>query len=563
MAPVCCMSRPKNGDFKNHPTNTPTHGYISRFPGELFKKILSLRLSRINQAHLFRLTASYLKEMRKGGYAPGAYLQPISKEYLLSTVGDHFYKSQWSKIHFNPENKNSIGLEDALFITDGDFIPDVSPLHFKIPQKYFSKDLIEVEVSWRKGTEPLNVLFAEAVEHHLGTMKRVTINLPHLNKNIREEVSILPLLINNDYCIITKNSTEFLKNYFLKSFPVDFVSEYYHKGRWNKFKCNVKMLKSTLEKERLNYPKKERNNVRIIKDGKRIEIGSVYEYCERRRERAIRSANDRVNLEGILMEQPLISSTNGRLTSPMTSFPNFVIKYCKIDGENIISLDLKSSQVIILANLMMKPESLIASLRNSKYPPLKKYLRVFLKLEFDLNRISDFIRYLQEQDIYKDIADHLKITRDAAKPEILRILFSGPGYNPKKYDVKKQFPEFFSNLKVIKEEFENSFGSSAKSLARFLQFVEAHIFIENIYSKFAKQNIYSFTKHDSVLVQESKKFEALKIIENTFEELQISGQIKNSELNIKDWEDNPFCTGPHDEFNQSGLSYELPLILHL
>lgn len=554
------MSQAIKGNFINHPTNTRTFRYFSRFPKELLDKIHSFKLTRINQEHLIRLTSSYLREMRKGGYAAGTYFMPMSKEYLLLTVGDHFYKNQWSNIHHNKKNEKSINLDDALFVTDGKFTPDISPLHFKIPQKYFSEDLIEVEVSWRKGTEPLNYLFADVVRHHLVSMQRVSINLTHLNKNIAEEISMLPLLIDKDYCIIAKNNTEFLNNYFLNNFPVDFVSEYYYQDRWNKINCNVKILKSLLDKERLNYPKQERCNVRIIKDGKRIEIGNVYEYSEKRRERAIRSANNRVNIDGVLMENPLISSTNGRLTSPMTSFPNFFIKYCKIEGENIISMDLKSSQVIILANLMLKPKNLIASLRSSKYSSLKKYLNAFLNLEFDQNRISDFILYLREEDIYKDIADHLGTTRDAAKPEILRILFTAPGYNPKRYDVKKQFPEFFSNLKVIKEEFENSFGSSAKSLARFLQFVEAHIFIEKIYSKFAELNIYSFTKHDSVLVQESKKVEALKIIDNTFNELQFSGRIKNSDLNINDWVDNPFCSGPYDEFSLSGLSYSLPLL---
>jgi hypothetical protein len=115
-----------------------------------------------------------------------------------------------------------------------------------------------------------------------------------------------------------------------------------------------------------------------------------------------------------------------------------------------------------------------------------------------------------------------------AKPVMLKILYTEPGFSiPAKYDISSASPDFFNYLKDIKVAFKKQYGKSKRPLSLFLQMLEAHIFIERIYTKMSTTGVPSFTKHDSLLVKsEFTDLEiARKVIISEFELMNFKGNI--------------------------------------
>lgn len=242
---------------------------------------------------------------------------------------------------------------------------------------------------------------------------------------------------------------------------------------------------------------------------------------------------------------PTVSSSNGRLFSLLTSFPKVLLGGVHIDQKKIMSYDLKSSQVTILLNLMLKNRNLIYNLReNSKYSnQIKKYLEVFLALEIESSteEITEFIqKEVVKGDIYTSIKNEINelngnedFTRDYTKTLVLRSLYVDDSYP---FDYKKlleaKFSILFNNLSLIKRHFKKEFGESKSSLSTFLQLVEAHIFVEGITLKLINDNhtnqILFASKHDSILFVESENDEFMikTVVDGYFSDIDFFGEMK-------------------------------------
>lgn len=221
-----------------------------------------------------------------------------------------------------------------------------------------------------------------------------------------------------------------------------------------------------------------------------------------------------------------VSSINGRLNHLITSFNKKLFRGLTIDKKGLESLDLKSSQITILVNLMLGSKRFVESLRKSSLP-LHDYLDTFQSVEI-LNKTeleAFFLEIILQGDIYTEVKEGLKLkSRDKAKVEMLKLLYTEPGFHSKsKTFLIEKFPVFFEQLNAIQKKFAEIYGDSKSTLSVFMQMVEAHLFIEVAYGELINnaetQHIDIITKHDSFIYPVSDdNYELIKkVVESCFE----------------------------------------------
>ena len=88
------------------------------------------------------------------------------------------------------------------------------------------------------------------------------------------------------------------------------------------------------------------------------------------------------------------------------------------------------------------------------------------------------------------------------------------------------FPEFGNGLQSVKEKFYENYGTSKSTLPSFLQLVEAHIFVENIYQEIANARIPAISKHDSILCPASRLPEIKVIVQQCFDRIGFRGNME-------------------------------------
>ena len=512
-------------------------------PEFLFVAIDSFHCSPINKEHLKRLIGVMLFELQEG-HAPMSFYKVMSKSYLLQVTTDDFKKKMWSSIcySYKADAKNKISETESLIQTDGIFYrskgkKEERPLHYRINPQLLQGPLVPLEFTYRNSkTEYLNHLFPELIEHFNFSFSKLAINLNLLEKN-EAELNISPVHVGEDFAIIVRENDEGLNYSEVESIPPFYADEVKIIGENDITDVHSNFLLQKLQEIR----SKHSGEIRIIIDGPDVAIDDLYDYIENRGARASRSYLSMARSINHKLASPTISASNGRLNSPITAFNRIGVKYMTVDGHNITQVDLKSSQVVILTNLMKRPDAFIKSLKVSRNPHLKKYLNCFLQVEYKDYNLTDFLGYLVKEDVYESIAKDLKVIRPMAKGEMFRILFTEPDKGQFNYTIKKQFPDFFAYLKDIKIAFKKRFGNSKSSLAYFLQMVEAHIFLECILTDIANRGIAAFTKHDSILV--SSHIDSLKstidVIKHQMSFLGLRGQFEAEEYHVIDWTSYP------------------------
>lgn len=538
--------------------NTPLskHLYSSEIsfvcPVVLFDRIKSLGCSRINEEHVFRLVALLLKELYEGGYDVSDYYGSWSKSYLNIVVTDNFKKTVWPLICFNEKHgQRKVTKEDSIFQTDGNWSKkkkkkEDNPLHYRINPHLLQGNMVNAIYRLRltKEHEDLNFLFPELMKHFASSYAALNIKLELFKKNLGEELDVNLVNAGSDFSIIVRNTMEGIKYSEVKSIPKFFVKEARVIGQDAVTNVSSSFLVKILHDVRNKY-RDEVEDVedvfKIILDGKKVCIDNVNLYLPRRNERAYKSALYKARAIDAKLTNHHINLQNGRFTTPLTEFNKIGIKYLSIDGVSITSFDLKSSQVVILANLMLRTERLMDSLKRSRYPELKKYLTCFLKVDNSKYNLESFMHYLLTEDIYVDLANDIGVIRPMSKVEMFKILFTEPGAGLPKYSIREKYPDFFSFLKELKDEFKKEFGESSSSISYFLQMVEAHIFLECILTTLAKEGILAFSKHDSVLVSSHKHIvdRTFEIIEEQKALLGFQGNFVKEEYDVIDWLENP------------------------
>lgn len=204
------------------------------------------------------------------------------------------------------------------------------------------------------------------------------------------------------------------------------------------------------------------------------------------RERSISSNQKRNYTRMVLaLEDKLIftveGAKGGRVFTNFNSIKRELRQFCTIDGQKLMSMDLKSSQPYLMAQFM-----------NKKWPKESKtfydtvtkddiYL-FFLKKWNEVNPSGFYREYSIGKNKMEDV--YLN-TRDDIKPEYLKMLFKIRGRKPALDDVfKSEFPFVYEKVQEQKE-----------GLASTLQREESDLFIP-VCTEFAERGCLSV--HDSL-----------------------------------------------------------------
>lgn len=191
----------------------------------------------------------------------------------------------------------------------------------------------------------------------------------------------------------------------------------------------------------------------------------------------------------------------GRVFTNFNTIKRELREFCTIDGQRLMSLDLKSSQPYLMAQYMAKHYPIESK---SFYDAVTKediYL-FFLKKWNGSNPCG----YYREFNIVKNcmVEVHLN-SRDDIKPEYLKIMFKTSGRKPILEDLfKQEFPFVYSK---VQEEKEN--------LAAKLQREESEIFIP-VCTQFAKEGCLSV--HDSLYFKPELYSSILNSLKEVFED---------------------------------------------
>lgn len=187
--------------------------------------------------------------------------------------------------------------------------------------------------------------------------------------------------------------------------------------------------------------------------------------------------------------------TNYRLDTNFTNMPS-ILKKKILSDNNMISLDLVSSQFSLLYTLM-KPD------------------------EEKNESIKEFGNLVTNGKLYEYIARVKQITRSEAKNIMFEINF---GRHYFKTINKELFAELFPHVNAWINEKKNNFGY--KEVALMLQRFESKIFIDDIKAELMERDILHFTVHDSVCCLAKDKDLVKEIMLRNFRANGVEGNMK-------------------------------------
>ena len=485
--------------------------------------------------HALRLIAVTLYELEcDETHTTDDFYKGLSNTYIDSVTTDHFYKKTFSKKLKGQLLKD--GFHSKLFQTDGGYKVKYYPKHYRINPEFLEgpTEEISVEITF----ETYNDIFPELIEHF-----RKSVALIKSRLSIHELSSV----IQNHAMQMTLTSTGAFSAFYFKNFTesLDFNSDENKiiepillKGS-DKKKYMLSEIEAIIKSD---LDENGQQKLMLIqsknKSGKDVfELAQFEEFLKRKgnhlAKRVCRAVSEIANNKW----RPIISESNGRFNHQFTNIDKFCIDHFEFEGEEICSYDLKSSQPTILANILCANPSLQKSISNTKYRRLKAYYEINKNVFFNEVETS-WLKQFVNNDIYRVIAKEQGITRNQAKKEMMVLFFTEPtAPSAIATVVSNHYPEFFNGLKSAQHSFKKTLKSSKKTLPVFLQFVEAHIFLEIIYSELAKANIPSITKHDSILLPKSRFNEVELIVAHCFNSLGFKGKMvleESKSLSIED-----------------------------
>lgn len=258
------------------------------------------------------------------------------------------------------------------------------------------------------------------------------------------------------------------------------------------------------------------------------------------------------------------NTTNRRLDTNLTNLKSELLDLIRLDGERLVSIDLKNSQPVLLAHLIENSFAYINALgegntlaKNVMRAPAKHDLSL-LRSEIGLSTgnmllltdkeitttinvtqfgakssengeitcsipsdLREFIELTKNGEFYEKFASILsdesnqQFTRSEAKRMLFITMFSAHRYNPKeKQLLARHYPSLvlwtneFKRLSIAYKLAEGIPANEARDqgnarLAVLLQSIESSIFIDGILARLLSEGFRVFTKHDSILCKGS------------------------------------------------------------
>lgn len=229
-----------------------------------------------------------------------------------------------------------------------------------------------------------------------------------------------------------------------------------------------------------------------------IQTGMDIEGAEARRTYAL-SAIMRIHAEQIYIKT---NSTNFRLDSNFTNLPGYLLRYCHIDGQSFIEMDISNSQPYFAGALFNPtkevlevmedylPESHLMSVKNLLYNESQD-----VKLYRSLVSSGKFYEYMADQFRERGLAEHTD--RKALKAEIFEVFF-GKLHAEKWNDAVRLFKELFPTVHTVFVRIKNK---EHRRLAILLQRIESYTMLQRVVKEIESKHpeLDMLTKHDSIL----------------------------------------------------------------
>ena len=196
----------------------------------------------------------------------------------------------------------------------------------------------------------------------------------------------------------------------------------------------------------------------------------------------------------------IVDGFSGRVHTPITSMKSDLRKHLLIKKERTASLDIAQMQPLLLSHLLFE------SIGDNEY--------------------TTWIN--TGKDIYEMFKEKLNLSnRDAAKEKFYQITFSKPSKTLTKLFGHSTWIVWIDNIKTEHlPQNPNTIEKPHSNLAWLLQNAEVTL-MRKIWERLIKNDILFLTVHDEVIVRESDKEEAIKIMEST-----ISYHFPNAKINI-------------------------------
>ncbi len=225
----------------------------------------------------------------------------------------------------------------------------------------------------------------------------------------------------------------------------------------------------------------------------------------------------------------------GRFYPRPASIKKHLRYFLNAKGEQMIALDLKSSQPYLL--LILLKRGFWERLKNKKTskhffkPPIQTSRNIIMFLDSLKNHTGkefEGFRLLNinwTEDFYQWVADQIPLhtadrkirrlygSRDAVKTPILITLYSEEGDRTEVY--QHIFPDLMKQILPLETLLLEKIKSGDKSIAPLLlQSIEAELFIDTICKQFSElaEDAPIYSIHDSILVRVSDKEQARKLM---------------------------------------------------
>ncbi len=235
--------------------------------------------------------------------------------------------------------------------------------------------------------------------------------------------------------------------------------------------------------------------------------------------------------------ETIVDDKGGRMYTIITGMPSAMRNFLQFGGEQLISIDLKSSQPYFFTAVMNKDiwktsvGNTLYSINRNVYKSILKCIQpediniVLASLETQAHKGfqgKGFRETVIEDDIYLEVAkvlypklatkpDQLAQKRNAAKKKVMIFMFndySKKGLTPEYKAFKNRFPHEVALMEVIKTGQANNFPI-------LLQALEAHVFLKRIAPRILAElpDTPFFTVHDSIITLVNKQQRVQQIME--------------------------------------------------
>ena len=243
----------------------------------------------------------------------------------------------------------------------------------------------------------------------------------------------------------------------------------------------------------------------------------------------------------------------GRFHSILTNTPAKLRRFINHDNIPYINVDIKNSQMAIIAIIVSRPDVAEELLRKCddieingrKVPLFEHYKKVVREAGVDLKLLQSFCDDAMTGVVYEKMASSNNADRSVAKLDAMKIFFS----NSKQFALLKQeygnvYPELIKLCNAL------NIAGGIHIIPKLTQQAESEIFINRVVNEFFKLKKYpAATVHDSIMVHPLDLQLFDECYNRVFNELGLNPLLLRYESSMT-----------NDEAKQYGFSYYLSKI---